>query len=214
MKSFMKKWGHCLLALYLLIYMPCFTYLEKHVTTNYNLIHCTLDDKIPFCEFFIIPYYIWFIFVAAACVWFFFKSQGECIHMGAYLIIGMTIAVITYFVYPNGLGDFRPHEFPRENFCTDLVRMLYKSDTSTNVLPSLHVYNTLVVVIAVFKSKTFPKHHTAVKVTVSVIGLLICASTMFLKQHSVYDVIAAIALAAILYPLIYKSRLLAKFRKA
>ena len=203
MKTFIKKWGHCLLGLYLLIYMPCFTYLEKHVTTDYHLIHCALDDKIPFCEFFIIPYYFWFIFVAAACVWFFFKSQKECIHMGLYLIIGMTIAVITYFVYPNGLGDFRPHEFPRDNFCTDLVKILYRSDTSTNVFPSLHVYNTLVVVIAVFRSETFSKHHTAMKITVSIIGILICASTMFLKQHSVLDVIAAVVLAAILYPFIY-----------
>lgn len=211
MKEFLKKYGHALLGLYLFIYLPCFVYLEAHVTSDYYLIHCPLDDYIPFCEYFIIPYYFWFVFVAAGCVYFFFKSQGECIRMGAYLIIGMSIAVAVCFIFPNGLGDFRPAEFPRENLFTDLVSFLYSADTSTNVLPSLHVYNTLVIVVAVFKSKTFGRRHTAMKIAVSIIGVLICASTMFLKQHSVYDVLAAVFLAAVLYPLIYHTRFFARF---
>ena len=211
MKTFFKKWWHALFGLYLFIYLPCFTYLEKHVTTDYHLIHCRLDDMIPFCEYFIIPYYTWFVFVAVACAYFFLRSQGESVRMYSYLIIGMSIAVITYFVYPNGLGNFRPAAFPRENVCTDLVRFLYKADTSTNVLPSLHVYNTLVVLVAVFHSKTFGKHHTCVKIITSIIGLLICLSTVFLKQHSVYDVLAAVVLAAALYPLIYRTKFFARF---
>ncbi len=210
MKKFFLKWGHALMALYLIIYMPCFIYLEAHVTDEYYLIHCALDDYIPFCEYFILPYYFWFAFIAIACVYFFLRSQAECIRMGSYLIIGMTLAVITYFVFPNGLGDFRPHEFPRENFCTDLVRMLYRSDTSTNVLPSLHVYNTICVTVAVFKSKTFGKAHTAVKISVSAAALLICVSTVFLKQHSVLDIAAAVVMAAALYPLIYKWKFFAR----
>lgn len=91
-------------------------------------------------------------------IYFFIRSQGECVRMGAALIIGMSIAVIIYFVFPNGLADFRPETFPRDNFCTDLVKLLHKADTPTNVLPSLHVYNTLVIEFAVFNSKTFGRH--------------------------------------------------------
>lgn len=203
MKQFFKKWWHILFGLYLFIYFPCFQYLEATVTTEYNLIHCRLDDLIPFCEYFIIPYYFWFVLVAVACAYFFFRSQQESVRMSCYLIIGMTIAVITFFIFPSGLGDIRPTEFERDNFCTDLVKMLYSMDTSTNVLPSLHVYNTLVVAVAVFKSKTFGKHHTTAKIIISIIAVLICASTVFLKQHSIYDVIAGFGLAAVLYPFIY-----------
>ncbi len=212
MKSLFKRYWHILFGLYAFIYMPCFAYLEKTVTTDYNLIHCRLDELIPFCEYFILPYLFWFVFVAVACVYFFFKSQGESVRMFSYLIVGMSIAVATFFIYPNGLGDFRPREFPRENFCTDLVRFIYGADTSTNVLPSLHVYNTLVIVVAVFESRTFGKHKTLVRIIVSVIAVLICASTMFLKQHSVYDVIAAFALAAVLYPVFYKIPFFAKLK--
>ena len=147
---------------------------------------------------------------ATACAYFFLRSQSEAVRMYSSLIIGMSIAVAIYFIFPNGLGNLRPAEFPRENACTKLVRFLYKADTSTNVLPSLHVYNTLVVLVAVFHSKTFGRYHTAVKVITSVIGALICASTLFLKQHSVYDVIAAVIMAGALYPLIYRSKLFAR----
>lgn len=206
MKNLFKKYWHALFALYGFIYLPSFTYLEKTVTTDYNLIHCALDDKIPFCEFFILPYLFWFIFIAAACIYFFFRSQEESVRLYSYLVIGMSIAVLIFFVYPNGLGDFRPHNVERDNFCMKLVNFLYSKDTSTNVFPSLHVYNTLVVLVAVYESKTFGKYHTVVKIVTSIIGLLICLATMFLKQHSVYDVLGGIALAAILYPLIYKTK--------
>lgn len=213
MKALFKKWGHCLLVIYGFFYIPCFNYLERTITddSNYNVIHCAFDDMVPFCEYFIIPYYLWFAFVGIACVYFFFRSQGECMRMGLFLITGISIAVIIYFVYPNGLADPRPKEFPRDNFCTDLVKMLYSSDTSTNVLPSLHVLNTLIVCIAVFESKTFGKYHTALKIGVTIFGILIVLSTMFLKQHSVYDVIASFILAGVLYPIFYKTKLLYRF---
>lgn len=213
MKAFFKKYWHALFGLYIFIYLPCFSYLERTVTTDYHLIHCRLDDIIPFCEYFIVPYFFWFAFVAIACVWFFFKSREELIQLALSLIIGMSLTVIFYFIYPNGLGNLRPEAFPRDNIFTDLVRFLYSTDTSTNVCPSLHVYNTIVVVVAVFNSHTF-KHHNAMKITVSVIGLLICASTMFLKQHSVIDVIAATGLSVcILTPIYNYQRIFKKSTK-
>lgn len=203
MKQFFKKWWHVLFILYFFIHFPCFSYLEATITTEYNLIYCPLDDMIPFCEYFIIPYYFWFLFVSIACVYFFFRSQKESICMYSYLVIGMGLSLIIFRLFPSGLGDIRPTEFARDNFCTDLVKFLYSSDTSTNVFPSLHIYNTLVVAVAVFKSETFGKYRTPVRIIVTIISVLICASTLFLKQHSVYDVLAGFALAIILYPFMY-----------
>jgi hypothetical protein len=58
------------------------------------------------------------------------------------LIIGMSLFIAVSMVFPNGL-DLRPQEFPRDNICTDLCRYLYSIDTSTNVLPSIHVFNSI-----------------------------------------------------------------------
>lgn len=214
MKEFFKKWWHGLLALYTFIYMPCFIYLEHTITKpeDFHAIHSVIDDHIPFNEFFIIPYYSWFLFMAIWILYFFFRSQGECVRMGAALIIGMSVAVVIYFVYPSGLIGFRPETFPRDNFCTDLVKFLHSADTPTNVLPSLHVYNTLVIQCAIFESDTFGRHKKKICIIMSVWALLICMSTVFLKQHSIYDVIAAIILIGVIYPITYHTRFFKKFK--
>ena len=59
-----KKYKHALVFLYILVYMPWFMFLEKHVTTQYHVIQTTLDEYIPFIEYFIIPYLLWFVFIA------------------------------------------------------------------------------------------------------------------------------------------------------
>ena len=50
---------------------------------------------------------------------------------------GMTIFLIICTVFPNGL-NLRPEVFTRDNFCIELVKRIYQTDTPTNVLPSLH----------------------------------------------------------------------------
>lgn len=212
MKAFFKKWWHGLLALYTFIYVPCFIYLEKTITeySDFHSIHSPVDDFIPFNEYFVIPYYSWFLFMAVGIIYFFIRSQGECVRMGAALIIGMSVAVVIFFLYPSGLVGFRPAEFPRDNICTELVKFLHKADTPTNVLPSLHVYNTLVIMAAAFHSQTFGKYKKAICITTTVWGLLICASTVFLKQHSIIDVWAAMILFAVVYPITYHTKFFKK----
>lgn len=201
MKEFFKKYNHGLFALYLLLYLPWFIYLEKTVTTEFHVIHSPLDDIIPFCEWFIIPYYIWFLYVASACVYFFLKSRQEFIKMAIYLCVGMTIFLIICTVFPNGL-HLRPVEFTRDNILIDLVKGLYLTDTPTNVFPSIHVYNSIAVQIAVSKSNCF-KHKKLANGISLVICISICLSTMFLKQHSVIDVCGACVLAFVMYQLVY-----------
>ncbi len=99
---------------------------------------------------------------------------------------GMTIFLIICSVFPNG-QDLRPVVFERDNIFVDAVRMLYRTDTCTNVFPSLHVFNTLCACIAIHKSQALKKHK-AVCIGAYVLGALIIMATMFLKQHSVLDV--------------------------
>ena len=101
---------------------------------------------------------------------------------------------------PNGL-ELRPHFFARDNVFVDMVRMLYQADTPTNVFPSLHVFNSLAACIAIYNSETLQKHCVISGASYVLAGLIILA-TMFLKQHSIYDVIAAFVLAYALYQII------------
>ena len=170
MKSLILKYRHAWVLLYGLIYMPWFCYLEKRQTIHY-LIHSPLDDYIPFVEYFIIPYLLWFVFLAVTGAYFFFTNRRDFYRLAAFLCSGMTIFLIVCTIFPNGL-NLRPVTFPRENIFTDLVRMIYSVDTPTNVLPSIHVYNSIGAMAAIAHSTSLKKHR-GVQISSYVLGILI-----------------------------------------
>ena len=196
-----KKYKHAWVFLYILIYMPWFLYLEKHVTTQYHVIQTAIDEYIPFIEYFIVPYLLWFLFIAAAFLYFFFTDVPGFYKMAKLMFTGMTIFLIISTLFPNG-QDLRPVVFERDNIFVDMVRILYRADTCTNVFPSLHVFNSLSVCIAISESSALKKHR-GVCIGAYVLAGLIILATMFLKQHSVLDVIGAGIMAYILYQFVY-----------
>lgn len=201
MKIFFQKYKHAWVFIYAFIYFPWFYYLEQTITQNYSLIQTSFDKKIPFVEFFIIPYLFWFVFMIVTVCYFFFKDKNEFYHLVLFLVIGMTLFLIISTLWPNGQA-LRPKYFERDNIFIDMVKHLYSTDTPTNVFPSIHVYNTLGCYIAIRKSKHL-KDIRWVQNTTLIISVLIILSTMFLKQHSFIDGIAAGIFAVISYVFIY-----------
>ena len=204
MKQFLNRYRHAWVFLYGLIYMPWFIYLEKRTIPahEYFIINSPLDKYIPFCEVFVIPYLFWFLFMVIGVMYFFFTNRREFYQVTSFLIIGMTIFLIISTVFPNGL-HLRPTVFPRDNIFTDLVKnFVYANDTSTNVLPSIHAFNSLGVSIAVFHSEALKKRH-GIQIATHVCTLLILMSTVCLKQHSITDVFAALLMAGLIYPFVY-----------
>lgn len=199
--TFFQQYRHGLILLYLLIYFPWFGWLEKNVTKHFHIIHMAVDDLIPFVEYFIIPYLLWFAYIAIAVLYFFFKNKNEYYRLCTFLFIGMTVFLIISTVYPNG-HYLRPVSFARENIFTDLVRCLYQTDTPTNLFPSIHVYNSIGVNIAIWHSEDFKKKK-CIRYGSAVLMASIILSTMFLKQHSVFDVITGIVFSVFMYTLVY-----------
>ncbi|MBM6853260.1 phosphatase PAP2 family protein [Mediterraneibacter glycyrrhizinilyticus] len=196
-----KKYKHAWVFLYILVYMPWFMFLEQHVTTEYHVIQTTFDEYIPFIEYFIIPYLLWFVFIAVVMLYFFFTDVDGFYKLAKIMFTGMTIFLIISTIFPNG-QDLRPMVFERDNIFVDMVRMVYRMDTCTNVFPSLHVFNSVCACIAIHESKALKKHRTVCQAAYLLAGLIILA-TMFLKQHSVLDVMAASFMAYALYQFVY-----------
>lgn len=201
MKKFFQKYKHAWVFLYVFIYFPWFYYLEKTVTYDYTLIQTSFDTSLPFIEYFIIPYLLWFAFVAVTVLYFFFKDKTEFYRLAGFLVIGMTLFLIISTLWPNGQA-LRPKYFERDNIFVDMVKQLYRNDTPTNVFPSIHVYNTLGCFIAIKKSEHL-KNVRWVQNTSFILSVLIILSTIFLKQHSIIDGIAAGVFAIISYVFIY-----------
>lgn len=200
MKSLFKKYGHGLFAIYLFIYLPWFFYLEG-LDANYHIIHCFLDDYIPFKEIFIIPYLIWYFYIILTCIYMFFRSErGEFYRFAIALTGGMTVAMIIFWIYPSCV-DMRP-VIEDTNLLTHLILALHAIDTSTNVCPSIHVFNSVVACVALWRNP-YLHNRKIFQFTNILLCVLICLSTVFLKQHSVLDIFWALVEYIIFYLVLY-----------
>ncbi len=196
--------------IYAPIYMIWFIYIEKHRFAHYAVIHTVVDDMIPFVEAFVIPYYMWFAYVSLTLLFFMFCCDVEDYYKNfAFLATGMTIFLIISSLFPN-MHQLRPVVMPRDNIFTHLVGIIYSHDTPANLWPSIHVYNSIGSMIAIHRSKRFK---TRGKIISDIIGTSIILSTLFIKQHSMYDVITAFIMAIILYLFIYHTSLMEAFCK-
>ena len=204
MKAFIKKYSHAWTFLYIFIYMPWFMWLENNITPQSEYINMYLpiiDDKIPFCEWFIIPYLLWFLFVPAVMLLVFFTSKKEFYYASAYLFIGMTICLLICTLWPNG-QQLRVESFSRNNILTRIMAFIYETDTNTNVFPSIHVFNSIAGCVILCKNRIM-KDKKPVKIASVILSVLIILSTMFLKQHSVLDVAGGIVLSVVMYVVVY-----------
>lgn len=201
-KSIFSKYKHTWILSYFFLYMGWFVYLEGRTNLVHVTIHSPFDDLIPFCEYFIIPYLLWFIYIAVTIAYFLFTDKENYYKCCAFLFVGMTICLTIYTFFPNQ-QNLRPAHFSSENVFTKLVLMIYNSDTCTNVCPSIHVFNSIGVHIAIWKSERLHDKKW-LQICSGVLAFSICLSTVFLKQHSVVDGICGILLSIVMYVFVYK----------
>lgn len=196
----LHKYKHALWLLYLPIYLITFNLAETFVTSQYWVSYTPFDDKIPFIEQFVVAYMVWFPAIWVTAIFLLFRDPGAFKRFIWFIIIGYSFCLAFFFIFPNG-QNLRPHSFERINVFTDAVQSFYSNDTNTNVLPSMHVIGTSAVVFAVFDSKKLRKPWLCV--TAVIVAVLIDMSTVFIKQHSILDVWAGLAVSAVIYVIVY-----------
>lgn len=155
---------------------------------NCYVVHSPLDDMIPFCEYFVVPYVFWYLLIVISLIWFALYNTENFKGLMTFIIVTQVVAMAIYIIFPNR-QDLRPTDFPRDNFFSDIVSLLYTFDTSTNVCPSLHVAYSLGIASSWLKEKSACGLW---KTFVVIAVILICLSTAFIKQHSVVDAFVAI----------------------
>lgn len=207
-----KKYNHILFLLYIPIYMACFMALESRPVCSGVNIHIPLDDIIPFNKYFIIPYLLWFVYITSTIIFFFFYDKLELVRYAVFLITGMTICIIIYALFPS-YQTLRPN-LTGDDIFTRIIIAIYNIDSPSDVCPSIHVLNSAAAHIAVIKSRFF-KSRKILKTISLILTILICLSTVFLKQHSVVDGLCALMLAGLLYiPIYSRINVFRRFDKA
>ncbi len=200
-----EKYRHLLLLLYWPIYGLSYIIVERLIPVeHYTPIYCPLDDLIPFCEWFLIPYVFWYVFIFGMLIFTLRYDIPGFRKFMKYIIFTYSVATVIYLIFPN-CQQLRPTEFERNNLLTRITAGLYWIDTNTNVCPSIHVLGSVAVMEAALYSDVISNKR--IKLSLFFTGIIICLSTMFMKQHSVLDNLAAIPVCLVAHFLCYGIKL-------
>ncbi|SFG06587.1 PAP2 superfamily protein [Oribacterium sp. WCC10] len=164
-----------------------------------RIIELPLDRMIPTVPAFFVPYGFWWILFPGALLYFlFWGTKKDFLKLCFILFGGYTICMVVYTLWPNGL-DLR-QDITTTDFFSKCVLWLRSIDPPRNVCPSMHVSSTVAIDIVVRECKYIKLKYKNME---TVIAVLICISTLLIKQHSVVDVFLGWAMSVLLW-LIWK----------
>lgn len=188
------QYRHTLLLLGWVGYFIAFLLTENLIPAEKcTPVHCFLDDIVPFCEYFVLAYVGWYVLIVVSLGYFYFHNVKRFTQLQTYIIITQIVAMVIYILFPSR-QDLRPEVFPRENFCSALLGLIYAVDTNTGVCPSLHVAYSMGIASTWLREKTVPRW---LRGAIAVFCAVICISVAFVKQHSVVDIFAALPVCAL-----------------
>ena len=197
------EFRHLKLLVYWPLFGAVFWFLERFSPiTEYHTVYCALDEYIPFLEIFLLPYLFWFVYLIGMHIYTAIYDVASFRYLMRFVIISYTVTAVIYILYPT-CQEFRPEVFPRDNALTRFIDWFYEFDTHTNVCPSLHVAYSIGIASVWTKEKGASR---AWKVFVVVAVILICLSTMFIKQHSAVDFFAALPVCLLAEYIVYGRR--------
>lgn len=199
-KTWIRENPHVWWALVLPVYLTLFFIIEHFIKDNYWATQTSIDYHIPFIPQFIVIYDSWSFLLFALGIYLIVKDpEGFRRYMWTILLTFFTATAFCALV-PNG-QDLRPAVMEQHNFFTWMVQYTYSLDTNTNVFPSVHVLGVLAALFAIWHTLGMKKWTW--RVSSLIYGILIIASTLFVKQHAFIDVLAGLFLGAIGYVVVY-----------
>ena len=180
----------CLLLLQSIIY-----FFIKFFQNNYHTINFILDNKIPFIPYFIYIYNMFYPFMFLSFYYIYCKDNTRYKN-GIYAgIIGYLICNIIFVIYPTIMirADISNINM---DFLTSFVVYLtyYFDEPPLNCFPSIHVLFCLQAIYTAIMSKGIKYRY---KILIVIIGFLIAISTVLVKQHYFYDMVAAIVVCTL-----------------
>lgn len=188
------EFSHVKLLAFWPLFGLAFFFVERfYPVSHYAAMHCALDDLIPFNEWFLIPYLFWFVYLIGSLAYTFFFNTSSFRREMHFIVFTYSVTILLYLIFPT-CQLLRPAVLPRDNALTRFIAFYYAFDTNTNVCPSLHVIGSIAALIGLWDAPRFATRKN--RVISILIAFLISVSTVFVKQHSVLDVLFALPLCA------------------
>lgn len=189
--------------LYLLLYWPVqlMTYGISNLifgSQEVLLFSSPLDLQIPFCEWFVIPYVLWFPYIIFTMVLAVMSGKKGFLHSCAIIYLSIFIPMTFCLFVPNGIPiELRPdfEALGRNNPAIWLVKFIYLVDSPPrNCMPSMHVSVSCSLFFTILTNKQIPWRKWLIPCSF-LLSALICAATVLIKQHSILDVYYGVIVA-------------------
>lgn len=162
-----------------------------------NSLVLDVDTKVPFIKEFIIPYMIWYPFIAIVLIYICLQNREVYYRTLISIDAGLIICYIIFYFFQTEV--VRP-ELVGTDIFTNMVRAIYSNDNPYNCFPSIHVLTTYIVMHGI----NIVSKNKKIMILSNIIGISIILSTQFVKQHVILDLIFAIVLGEITFRLSIK----------
>ncbi len=167
-------------------------FIINHSTTTAYDITIFLDKFIPFNEWFIIPYVFWYFYTFGALLILAYTDYKTYFRLLFSIVTGMLVCFLVYVLFPTTVP--RP-SIEGTNILKQLVLFIYGNDKPYNCFPSIHMMDTLLITLFIFKHN----RSLILKLSSAFICVSIYLSTLFVKQHSILDAVASTILGVVLF---------------
>jgi hypothetical protein len=158
----------------------------------------SIDQAIPFLSVFIIPYILWYAYIFCYLVYFCFNDTKVYLKTLIIIVVAELICFVIYFFFQTTVP--RP-TIAGDNIFNNLVLWIYSKDRPFNCFPSIHVLTTFIIMLASLHIKN---KHLLNNLCIHGIGTLIIISTLFVKQHVIFDMIGSMFLVTFLYGIAFE----------
>lgn len=148
-----------------------------------------IDGYIPFVPIFIIFYIGAYLQWGISYIWHFSKSRSLCVRLACADLLTKAVAALFFIFLPTVM--LQP--VPGDGVFAFLVKVIYFFDEPVNLFPSLHCAASWLC----FRS-ALPVRHSMPRGYVLgqfIFTLFVFASTVFVKQHVVVDILGGVIVA-------------------
>lgn len=196
--KFIRKHKRSLLLVAVYLSLTVLYQLTNRPFGLVRILYQPLDDMIPFIPGFILVYHSWYPFIIAGMIAVFVRSERDFRLLLGHLVIAQALALLIFILFQTQV--IRP-EVTGTDIWSMLVIKTYEIDQPYNGFPSIHVLSSLIV--AWHFGKAYGEKRWIGLLYWMYSGLIIL-STLFVKQHMVWDLPGALAVGVISWIIIQK----------
>lgn len=150
-----------------------------------------IDSMIPYVSPFIVIYILSYLLWVIGFVIFARENRSICNEMFASELIGKILCLACFIIIPTEMTRADVTGGGIFNWLTSVV---YTFDQPNNLFPSIHCMESWICFRGAFKCKKISSYYCSAWF---ILAVLICASTVLVKQHLFVDIFAGIAVGEI-----------------